>query len=352
MPLNKNPITVCALYQFVALPDYAALQQPLIKAMRRLKVHGTVLLAEEGINGTIAGAESAVLELIKWLRQQAQLTDLEIKTSRAAAMPFKRGKVKLKKEIVTMGVAGIDPRHSNGTYVAPQAWNHLLDDPEVTLIDCRNDYEIAVGTFAGAVNPGTSNFRALPNYLTQTLRLDKHKKIAMFCTGGIRCEKSTAYLKQQGFAAVYHLKGGILKYLAEVPEAQTKWQGECFVFDERVTLDHQLQKGSYDQCHACRMPITEADKQRADYTLGVSCHHCYHNSSAAQKTAFAQRQKQIALAKQRGEAHIGAAAAAHAAQNKMRKQQQLAANQQANKGADKQADNSERAGQAVLNDQL
>ncbi len=321
-----NQVTVCALYKFVALPDYAQLRTPLKEAMDRLEVRGTILLAEEGINGTITGSNAGVTDLIDWLKNDTRLVDLEVKTSLAPAMPFKRGKVKLKKEIVTMGVEGIDPRHSVGTYVDPTAWNELISDPEVTLIDCRNDYEIEVGTFKGAINPNTTNFRELPSYLDGTLSSDKHKKVAMFCTGGIRCEKSTAYLKQQGFEEVYHLKGGILKYIENVPEEDTLWHGECFVFDERVTVNHQLEKGSYDQCHACRMPITEEDKLHDQYTLGVSCHHCHENSSDAQKAAFAERQKQIALAKQRGQTHMGQDAIQALAQNKARKRKQIAEN--------------------------
>ncbi|MFT5258739.1 MAG: UPF0176 protein [Saprospiraceae bacterium] len=318
--------TVCALYKFVALPDFEQLRDPLKNQMDTLNVRGTVLLAVEGINGTIAGNESDVLGLIEWLKGDQRLTDLEIKVSLAPEMPFKRGKVKLKKEIVTMGVEGINPRHSVGTYVDPTQWNDLIADPEVTLIDCRNDYEIEVGTFEGAINPDTTNFRELPQFLDETLSPDKHKKVAMFCTGGIRCEKSTAYLKQQGFEEVYHLKGGILKYIENVSEENTLWNGECFVFDERVTVNHQLEKGSYDQCHACRMPITEADKDREEYTVGISCHHCHSNSSDAQKAAFAQRQKQIELSKQRGQSHMGQDAAQELAKNKIRKQQQIAEN--------------------------
>jgi UPF0176 protein len=214
--------------------------------------------------------------------------------------------VKLKKEIVTMGVEGIDPRRVVGTYVQPQDWNALVSSPDVLLLDTRNEYEVQIGTFAGATNPHTRSFREFPAYVKEHLDTQKHKRIAMFCTGGIRCEKSTAYLKELGFDEVYHLQGGILKYLEDVPQNESLWRGECFVFDNRVTVDHQLQRGHYDQCHACRMPIADADKQHAHYKQGVSCPHCYGQKDADKMERLAEREKQIALARQRGEAHIGA----------------------------------------------
>src|SRR5690606_15378493 len=227
------------------------------------------------------------------------------KESYDSDMPFYRSKVKLKKEIVTMGVEDIDPTHIVGTYVKPKDWNALISDPDVTLIDTRNHYEVQIGTFKGAIDPNTTSFREFPEYSKKHLDPAKNKKVAMFCTGGIRCEKSTAYLKQQGFEEVYHLEGGILKYLEEVPEDESLWQGECFVFDNRVTVNHQLQKGHYDQCHACRMPITEEDKQHSHYTPGVSCHHCYDKTNEEQRERFREREKQMRLAKERGESHIG-----------------------------------------------
>jgi len=208
-----------------------------------------------------------------------------------------------------MGIEGIDPKQVVGTYVDPLDWNALISDPEVVLIDTRNDYEFTVGTFKNAINPNTESFREFPAYIKQNLNPDQHKKVAMFCTGGIRCEKSTAYLKEQGFEEVYHLKGGILKYLEVVPEEHTLWQGECFVFDDRITVNHQLEKGHYDQCNACRLPITEADKASVHYEQGVSCPHCYDKVTAEQKARFMEREKQIALAHQRGETHIGKDAA-------------------------------------------
>ena len=304
-----SQVVVCALYKFVSLPDYVQLRQPLFKFMEDNGVRGTLLLAKEGINGTVAGSRAAVDNLLAWLKNDERLADLNYKESYTEFPPFNRTKVKLKKEIVTMGVQGIDPRKVAGTYINPKDWNKLISDPEVVLIDTRNDYEYQVGTFKNAVNPVTDSFREFPEYVKTHLDPKKHKKVAMFCTGGIRCEKSTAFLKEQGFEEVYHLKGGILKYLEEVPEQETLWQGECFVFDERVTVNHALEKGRYDQCHACRMPITEAEKESPHYERGVSCPHCHDKKTPEQKLRFAQREKQMSLAKLRGEAHIGSEAA-------------------------------------------
>jgi UPF0176 protein len=302
-------IVVCALYKFVALPDYKKLRQPLFNVMDSNEIRGTFLLAHEGINGTVAGSRMAVDTLLNWLRTDPRLAGIDCKESFTDIPPFNRTKVKLKNEIVTMGVEGIDPKQVVGTYVAPTDWNQLISDPDVLLIDTRNDYEYQVGTFKNAINPNTESFREFPQYVKDNLDPNKHKKVAMFCTGGIRCEKSTAYLKEQGFQEVYHLKGGILKYLEEVPEQETLWQGECFVFDERVTVNLNLEKGAYDQCNACRMPITEADKTSPVYEKGVSCPHCYHKNTLEQKLRFSEREKQMALAKKRGEPHIGSDAA-------------------------------------------
>ena len=302
-------IVVCALYKFVTLDDYPALRQPLHDFMESQQIRGTLLLAQEGINGTIAGSRTAVDQLLEWLKADPRLADLDHKESYTDTPPFNRTKVKLKKEIVTLGVEGIDPKRVVGTYVSPKDWNQLISDPDVVLIDTRNDYEYQVGTFKNAINPKTESFREFPAFVQDTLNPDQHKKVAMFCTGGIRCEKSTAYLKELGFDEVYHLKGGILKYLEEVPAEDTLWQGECFVFDDRVTVNLQLEKGHYDQCNACRLPITEADKASSHYQQGVSCPHCYDKVSAEQKARFSEREKQMALAKQRGVAHIGADAA-------------------------------------------
>lgn len=299
---------VCALYKFVALDDYQELRAPLYEVMKRNEVRGTLLLAQEGINGTVSGTRDAIDALLFWLKSDARLAELDYKESLHERQPFKRTKVKLKKEIVTLGVEGIDPKRVVGTYVEPKDWNALISDPDVVLVDTRNDYEVQVGTFRHAVNPKTDSFREFPEYVKQNMNPAKQKKVAMFCTGGIRCEKSTAYMKEQGFDEVYHLKGGILKYLEEVPQETSLWEGECFVFDDRVTVNHQLEKGQYDQCNACRMPITEADKKSEQYESGVSCPHCFGKHSEEQLQRFAQREKQMQLAMERGEGHIGEAA--------------------------------------------
>lgn len=299
---------VCALYKFVALDDYQELRAPLYDVMKRNEVRGTLLLAQEGINGTVSGTRDAIDALLTWLKSDARLAELDYKESLHERQPFKRTKVKLKKEIVTLGVEGIDPKRVVGTYIEPKDWNALISDPDVVLVDTRNDYEVQVGTFRHAVNPKTDSFREFPEYVKQNMDPAKQKKVAMFCTGGIRCEKSTAYMKEQGFDEVYHLKGGILKYLEEVPQETSLWEGECFVFDDRVTVNHQLEKGQYDQCNACRMPITEADKKSEQYESGVSCPHCFGKHSDEQLQRFAQREKQMQLAMERGEGHIGEAA--------------------------------------------
>ncbi|NWN91120.1 rhodanese-related sulfurtransferase [Marinobacter adhaerens] len=315
----SNPIVVCALYKFAVLHDYKNLRQPLLDLMLANDVHGTLLLAQEGINGTIAGSRSGIDAVQAWLARDERFNGIDYKESFVDIQPFKRTKVKLKKEIVTMGVDGVDPKRIVGTYVEPAQWNDLISDPEVLLVDTRNQYEVEIGTFKHAVNPATDTFREFPEYVKQNLDPAKHKKVAMFCTGGIRCEKSTAFLKEQGFDEVYHLKGGILKYLEDVPEEQSLWKGECFVFDDRVTVNHHLERGGYDQCHACRRPITETDKQHPDYQQGVSCHQCIHVLTAEQKARFAERERQIRLAEARGETHVGGEAARVIAERKARK---------------------------------
>lgn len=320
----QAPIVVCALYKFVDFPDYENFRQPLLNIMQQQKVRGTLLLAKEGINGTIAGSRKGIDFVLDWLRRDERLADLDTKESYTDTPPFMRSKVKLKKEIVTMGVEGIDPRQVVGTYVEAKDWNALISDPEVILIDTRNDYEYQVGTFKNAINPKTKTFREFPNFVKQNLDPNKHKKVAMFCTGGIRCEKSTALLKQQGFEQVFHLKGGILKYFEEVPEEETLWEGECFVFDDRVTVNQRLEKGSYDQCFACRLPITEEDKASDKYEAGVSCPYCYDSLTPEQKAAFAERQKQLQIARARGEAHLGAEAAEALARKREEKRRRLA----------------------------
>lgn len=301
-------IVVSALYKFATLEDFKELRSPLLQLMEDHQIKGTLLLAKEGINGTIAGDRKGIDSIIAWLRSDPRLADIQSKESYEQEMPFYRSKVKLKKEIVTMGIDSIDPQKFVGTYVKPQDWNALIADPEVLLIDTRNDYEVQIGGFKNAINPVTESFREFPEYVKQHLDPEKHKKVAMYCTGGIRCEKSTAYLKQQGFDEVFHLQGGILKYLEDIPAEDSLWQGECFVFDNRVAVNHNLEKGQYDQCYACRYPITEEEKNSEHYQKGVSCPHCYDKVNEQQRRRFAEREKQVQLAKERGEEHIGSSA--------------------------------------------
>ncbi|MBT8146431.1 MAG: rhodanese-related sulfurtransferase [Gammaproteobacteria bacterium] len=301
----KHDTVVAALYHFARFPQYQTFRQPLKDLMLANNVRGTLLLAKEGINGTIAGSRAGIDAVLQFIRQDDRFTSMGVKESYTDQNPFYRTKVKLKKEIVTMGVEDIDPNHIVGTYIEAGDWNTLISDPEVTLIDTRNRYEYQIGSFKGAVNPETDTFREFPEFVKNNLDPRKHRKVAMFCTGGIRCEKSTAFLKEQGFDEVYHLKGGILKYLEEVPKDKTLWEGECFVFDNRVTVDHDLEKGHYDQCHACRMPISDEDKLSEHYQKGVSCPYCYDKHSRQQAKRFAERERQVELAQQRGESHIG-----------------------------------------------
>jgi len=301
----QSQVVVCALYHFVSLDNFKGLREPLLEKMQENQVKGTVLLAAEGINGTIAGNRQGIDKVLVWLKSDPRLKSLDHKESFDDQIPFYRAKVKLKKEIVTMGVEGIDPKLKAGTHIKPANWNALISDPDVTLIDTRNQYEVEIGTFENAINPGTKSFREFPDYVKIHLDPAKHKKIAMFCTGGIRCEKSTAYLKEHGFHEVYHLEGGILKYLEEVPENDSLWKGECFVFDNRVAVTQNLEKGGYDQCHACRRPITEEDKQSDHYEKGVSCPRCYDRKTSEQKHKFREREKQMTLASERGEPHLG-----------------------------------------------
>ena len=299
-----------ALYKFVSLPDYRDLQAPLLAVCEARKIKGTLLLAEEGINGTVAGRPEDIHALLDYLRSdalfQGRLADLEHKESWADRMPFYRMKVRLKREIVKLGVLEVKPSEMAGTYVKPEDWNALISDPDVIVVDTRNDYEVAIGTFKGAVNPQTKSFTELPAWVQQAQSLREKRKVAMFCTGGIRCEKSTAYLRSQGFDEVYHLQGGILKYLETVPAEESLWQGECFVFDERVSVSHGLKQGDFQLCRACRYPLSAEDRQSPHYRLGVSCAHCHDKTTPEQKEAFAERQRQVELAERRQEDHIGA----------------------------------------------
>ncbi|MDG1858503.1 MAG: rhodanese-related sulfurtransferase, partial [Emcibacteraceae bacterium] len=295
---------VAALYKFVTLPDYQSLQEPLLKACDDNDVKGTLLLASEGINGTVAGTEVGIRRLLEYLHSLSEFSDLKHKESWADEMPFLRMKVRLKKEIVTMGVPGTDPQKIVGSYVKPEDWNDLISDPDVVLVDTRNDYEVEIGTFKGAIDPKTTNFRDFPAWVKRNHNVLNKPKVAMFCTGGIRCEKSTAYMKEQGYEDVYHLDGGILKYLEEVPKEESMWEGECFVFDNRVSIKHGLEEGTYDQCYGCRWPITEDDKTSNKYIKGVCCPRCFDSTPEDKKVRSAERQKQIDLAHNRGEEHI------------------------------------------------
>ena len=298
-------LTICALYKFTRLDDFEEIQGPLKIFLESLNIRGTLLLAKEGVNGTIAGDNDSIMKSLDYLQKDERLVGLEYKFSYSEKPPFKRLKVKLKKEIVTLGVSDIDPTHSSGTYVKPADWNELINDPDVVLIDTRNNYEFEIGSFKGSINPNTETFREFPAYTKNNLEKYRDKKIAMFCTGGIRCEKSTAYLKSEGFENVFHLQGGILKYLEEVKEDESLWEGECFVFDDRVAVKHNLELGKYDQCHACRFPITEEDKEHPHYEKGASCSRCYGTKNSSQVNRYREREKQVQLAKGRGESHIG-----------------------------------------------
>jgi len=298
-------LTICALYKFTRLDDFEEIQDPLKLFLDSLNIRGTLLLAREGVNGTIAGDNESIMKSLDYLQKDKRLVGLEYKFSYSEKPPFKRLKVKLKKEIVTLGVSNIDPTFSSGTYVKPADWNELINDPDVVLIDTRNNYEFEIGSFKGSINPNTETFRQFPAYTKNNLEKYRDKKIAMFCTGGIRCEKSTAYLKSKGFENVFHLQGGILKYLEEVKEDESLWEGECFVFDDRVAVKHNLELGKYDQCHACRFPITEEDKEHPHYEKGTSCPRCYGTKNLSQVKRYREREKQVQLAKSRGESHIG-----------------------------------------------
>ncbi len=302
-----------ALYQFVELPDFAEMQQPLLAHCEANGIKGTLLLAAEGINGTIAGRAENVHAVLGFLRADPRLAKLEHKEAWAEQMPFYRMKVRLRREIVTMGVPEVHPALMAGQYVKPQDWNALVNDPDVVLIDTRNDYEVAIGTFAGAINPKTRTFTELPAWVDHEMqdggKLAAHDgkkpKVAMFCTGGIRCEKSTALLRAKGFEEVYHLEGGILKYLETVPKDASTWEGECFVFDQRVSVGHGLQPGGLTLCRSCRDPLSDEDMKSPLYELGVSCARCYNTTTDEQKRGYRQRQRQVELAESRHESHIG-----------------------------------------------
>ena len=310
MTQTQAPIRVTALYRFARFSDCAALAGPLQNVCRSAKIKGTLLLAPEGINGTIAGTHEGIDQVLAHIRTLPGCADLSVKDAYAETMPFFRLKVKLKREIVTMGQPNIDPLTDVGTYVEPKDWNALIADPNTIVIDTRNDYEVAIGTFERAINPNTQTFRDFPDWFRshrQGLLANQQKpKIAMFCTGGIRCEKATAFLKAEGLDEVYHLDGGILKYLETVPETDSLWQGECFVFDQRVAVTHGLAQGRHSQCFACRMPLSPEDQASPHYVVGESCPHCFETRDEASRARYAERQRQETLATERGVAHLGA----------------------------------------------
>ena len=315
-PVPETPpdreVVVAAFYKFIHLPDPVVLQRDLQKTCGAADILGTILVAHEGINGTVCASHEGMSELMAYFADSAYFSDIQSKYSFAEEPAFYRMKVRLKREIVTMGQPDIDPENSVGTHVPPQDWNALIGLPDTLVIDTRNRYEVAVGTFENAVDPQTASFRDFPawieNYLADLPENERPKNIAMFCTGGIRCEKATSYLRARGYENVFHLEGGILKYLETVAAEDSAWRGECFVFDQRVSVKHGLAPGAYDQCHACRMPLTSEEKQLASFEHGVSCLHCIDIHNEADRARFRERQKQIRLSKERGQTHIGKAA--------------------------------------------
>jgi UPF0176 protein len=304
-----DSLTVAALYKFARFDDPAALRSSLLDVCTTNGIKGTILLAREGVNGTVAGSAPGIAAIIAHIRTLPGCAELDVKYSRAETPPFYRMKVRIKKEIVTLGVPGIDPTAEVGTYVTPENWNALIADPDTILIDTRNDYEVAIGTFKGAVDPGTISFSDFPAWFRANRAAltegRNQPKIAMFCTGGIRCEKSTAFLKAEGLEDVYHLQGGILRYLEEVPAEKSLWEGECFVFDQRVSVGQGLELGSYAMCHACRRPLRSPDLQSPLYVKGVSCPACHNERDDAQRQRYAEREKQVTLAARKGRDHIG-----------------------------------------------
>jgi len=312
MTESPSSVKVAALYHFAMVDDPAALRLQVLPLCEKHGLKGTILLASEGMNGTIAGTPESIDVVIAGLRLLPGFSELDVKYSEASTMPFLRMKVRLKKEIVSMGVEGVDAATQQGNYVDPQQWNDLIADPDTVVIDTRNGYEVAIGSFDGAINPDTRSFRDFPAWFdefSEQLRQKESKKpkIAMFCTGGIRCEKATAYVKAQGFDDVHHLKGGILKYLEHVPESESLWKGDCFLFDQRVAVGHGLRESDYGQCYACRMPLNAEDRASPDYVPGEACPHCIDQRSDEQRARYRERQRQVEQAAKQGRQHLGTA---------------------------------------------
>jgi len=303
--MNNNFIKVAAFYMFTNLTNLKELQEQFSKFLKNNNINGTILLADEGINGTVAGSFSGIDNFKNFLIQHKLFLSQNFKTTTCKENPFPRLKVKLKDEIVSLGNKLANPGEIVGDYVKPEDWNKLISQDDVLVLDTRNKYEVSIGTFQNAIQPQTTNFREFSDWIEDS-NIGKNKKVAMFCTGGIRCEKASSLMKAKGFTNIYHLQGGILNYMKKVDEKNSLWQGECFVFDDRVALNHNLEVGSYDMCHGCRMPITEADKLESEYERGVSCPNCFNKKTPDQKKRYADRQKQVDLAKLRNEKHIGA----------------------------------------------
>ncbi|NQD38513.1 rhodanese-related sulfurtransferase [Permianibacter sp. IMCC34836] len=312
-------VVVAALYKFVTLSEpsdtegqsLVRWQDSLYTVCQSHGIRGTLLLAREGINGTVSGSRAGIDGLLGWLRSHTEFAGLEHKESLAEKNPFFRLKIKLKQEIVTLGVPGVDPNQQVGTYVEPQDWNALIAQDDVLVVDTRNDYEYAIGTFERALDPNTRSFREFPEWVKQNLDPAKHKRVAMFCTGGIRCEKASSYMLAQGFESVFHLKGGILNYIEKVPAEQSLWRGDCFVFDNRVAVNHALAPGDYAFCPSCRGPVSAADRQSDKFEADFCCPRCHDRLTPEQKVRFNERRKQLQLARQRGQQHLGAPEGEH-----------------------------------------
>lgn len=305
--MSENRFIVAALYKFVRLPDFRELKRPLLERCRELRLKGTLLLAPEGINGAVAGSREGIDGILDYLRSEPRFADLAHKESLAAGVPFHRMKIKLRQEIVSLGIPGVDPEQLRGEFVKPEDWNAEISRPDTLVLDVRNEYETGIGGFKNAVAPNTGTFREFPDYVEKNLNPEQHTRVAMYCTGGIRCEKASSYLLSRGFREVVQLQGGILNYLEKVDRKHSRWEGECFVFDGRVAVDHELAEGEFEQCFACRRPLRQDDMASEKYQPGVSCPRCHDDLTPEQRRRFSERQRQVELAESRGEQHIGTA---------------------------------------------